>query len=133
RAILRRSAALGLAAPVAASLLAACGGGGTPAPAATTGATQTAPAGATAGATPPAEEATGGIINANSTLGDKGIGNPILDQVAYWPTWLVFNRLVKYDDHGTLIADLASDWTYSDDALTLTLTLVETAGHEMGR
>lgn len=123
RRILERAGALGLTAPAIATVLAACGGGAGTTPAATT-----APAaGQTpqAGGTPAGGQATGGIVNAINTLGDKQIGNPILDQVDYWVSWLVFNRLVKYDDKGNQIPDLAKAWKYSDDSLTLTLTLVD--------
>ncbi|HEX7101131.1 MAG TPA: ABC transporter substrate-binding protein [Nitrolancea sp.] len=125
RTILRRSAALGLAAPAIAVVLAACGSGSSNTPAAAGG---TSAATSASGAT--AASGKGGIINANTTLGDKGIGNPIIDQSEYWTEWLVFNKLVKYDDKGNQIPDLAKEWKYSDDSLTLTLTLVEAKWHD---
>ena len=139
RTILRRAAALGLSAPVIAAVLAACGSSSSNTPAATT---------ASSGSSrvqhrrqrhpvrrpsPRADQdllAHGGIVNANTTLGDKGIGNPILDQSEYWTEWLVFNKLVKYDDKGNQIPDLAKEWKYSDDSLTLTLTLNDAKWHD---
>jgi len=138
RTILRRAAALGLSAPAIAAVLAACGssstttpavGGGTSA-ATTPGAGSGTSAATSASGTTAAASGSGGIVNANTTLGDKGIGNPIIDQSEYWTEWLVFNKLVKYDDKGTQIPDLAKEWKYSDDSLTLTLTLVEAKWHD---
>jgi peptide/nickel transport system substrate-binding protein len=68
-------------------------------------------------------DGTGGIINMNSTLGDSGIGNPILTSTIPYIEYWVFNRLMIYDDEGTLQPELAESWEFSDDNLTLTLTL----------
>jgi peptide/nickel transport system substrate-binding protein len=127
RAILRRAAALGLSAPAIAAVLAACGNSSDNTPAAAGGTAAATSAGA---GTAASGSGGGGIVNANTTLGDKGIGNPIIDQSEYWTEWLVFNKLVKYDDKGNQIPDLAKEWKYSDDSLTLTLTLVEAKWHD---
>jgi len=65
----------------------------------------------------------GGIINVNDTLGDKGIGNPIITGAGGWQQFLAFNRLMLYDDTGTLVPELAKEWTWSADNLELTITL----------
>jgi peptide/nickel transport system substrate-binding protein len=136
RQILHRAAALGLSAPAIAMVLAACGGedatstpsGAGPAssPTAAAGATAT-PA---AGTTPPAAEGRGGIINLNTTLGDSGIGNPILTSRIQLIEFYVFNRLFTYDDEGTIQPELATDWSYSDDSLELTLHLAQAKWHD---
>lgn len=136
REILRRAAILGLSAPAIAAVLAACGGSSSDTTPTTTGgetggaASTASPSEATQAAGTAGTAGTGGIVNANTTLGDKGIGNPILDQSEYWTEWLVFNKLVKYDDKGNQIPDLAKEWSYSDDSLTLTLTLNEAKWHD---
>lgn len=38
---------------------------------------------------------------------------------------MIYNRLVKYDDDGNIIGDLASDWEVADDGLTWTFELKE--------
>ena len=38
---------------------------------------------------------------------------------------MVYDRLVHYDSSGALIPGLATDWTFSEDGLTLTLNLRE--------
>lgn len=144
RQILKRAAALGLSAPAISVVLAACGGGDDDEPESTS---TSAPAGATeapAEATTPAgtDEPTattdsgseptgsGGIINMNTTNGDSGIGNPILTSSITLLEYYVFNRLMIYDDTGTLQPELAEDWAYSDDDLELTITLREANWHD---
>ena len=66
----------------------------------------------------------------NTTLGDSGIGNPILTSSVSMIEYYIFNRLMIYDDTGTLQPELAEDWTYSDDDLELTITLREALWHD---
>ncbi len=132
RTILRRAALLGLSAPAVAMVLAACrreeaAPAQTPVPAQTPAPGQTP---APAASPTPAAEVTGGIVNVINTLGDKQISNPILTGNDYWCFWLTFSRLVKYDDHGNLIPELAESWDYSPDGLTLTFHLVEATWHD---
>lgn len=148
RQILKRAAALGLSAPAISMVLAACGGddddddtsptattgagteatattGGAAEPTATTASGGEATATTGGGAATPAPSGSGGIINVNDTLGDKGIGNPIITGAGAWTSWMTFNRLMYFDDTGTLVPELAEDWTWSDDNLELTITLKE--------
>ncbi|HET7035377.1 MAG TPA: ABC transporter substrate-binding protein [Thermomicrobiaceae bacterium] len=135
RRILARAAELGIGGAALAAVLAACGSSssnGTSSSGTTTsgGGAATGAASATQAAgqsTSAPSGQTGGIVNANTTLGDQGIGNPILTSNEYWTSWLCFNRLVKYDDKGNQIPDLAKSWKFSDDSLTLTLNLVDNA------
>jgi peptide/nickel transport system substrate-binding protein len=155
RQILKRATVLGLSAPAISAVLAACGdddddGDSDDAPTATTGAqpaasptTGTASTPAPGGATETGDDeptattgaaapptGSGGIINLNTTLGDSGIGNPILTSAVDLIEYYVFNRLMVFDDTGTLQPELAEDWSYSDDNLVLTLTLRETNWHD---
>lgn len=149
RQILRRAGALGLSAPAIAMVLAACGGDddddeGASSPTTGGGAVPTSPPAATtastpaAGATPSAAAttaptgggATGGIINMNTTLGDSGIANPILTGSISYMEYYIFNRLMIYDDTGTLQPELAEDWSYSDDNLVLTINLRDAPWHD---
>ena len=132
RTILRRAAMLGLSAPAVAMVLAACrqeeaAPGQTPAPAQTAAPGQTP---APAASPTAAEQATGGMVNVINTLGDKQVGNPILNSADYWVEWLCFSKLVKYDDKGNIIPDLAERWEYSSDGLTLTFHLFEAKWHD---
>jgi peptide/nickel transport system substrate-binding protein len=154
RQILKRAAILGLSAPAISAVLAACGGGDDDDDDSPT-ATSAAPADATEApdegeATPEAEETeatdggeptattggaqpvegSGGIINLNTTLGDSGIGNPIITSKVQLIEYYVFNRLMLFDDTGTLQPELAEDWSYSDDNLTITISLRETTWHD---
>jgi peptide/nickel transport system substrate-binding protein len=152
RLILQRAVALGLSAPAIATVLAACGGDDDDddgeATSASGGATATSAPEGDATEEPDAEAATeaptdssptsggsgtgvetvpadgsGGVVNISMTTGDSGIGNPILtSNIALIEFW-VFNRLMVYDDEGTLQPELAESWEFSDDNLTLTLTL----------
>ncbi len=146
REILKRAAVLGLSAPAIGAVLAACGGSDdddaeptntTAAPAGSTepagGAASPTSGGAdatptTGGGTTPA--GSGGIINMNTTLGDSGIGNPILTSSVSLIEYYIFNRLMIYDDTGTLQPELAEEWVYSDDNLELTVTLREALWHD---
>lgn len=154
RQILKRAAVLGLSAPAIGAVLAACGGGDDDEPEGAPTATTSGPAGSTepsggaaspttgGGATEPAGSPTstsatgttpsgsGGIINMNTTSGDSGIGNPILTSTLDVIEYNVFNRLMIYDDTGTLQPELAEEWTYSDDSLELTVTLREALWHD---
>ncbi|HUG17268.1 MAG TPA: ABC transporter substrate-binding protein [Thermomicrobiales bacterium] len=144
RKVLKRAAALGLSAPAISMVLAACGGddpAATTAPAPAPATTPTAGAATTPAPaeTPDVEEPTattaapvggGGIINIPTTLGDSGIGNPILTSNIQMIEYYVFNRLMIYNDEGTLVPELAADWTFSDDNLTLTITLNEATWHD---
>jgi peptide/nickel transport system substrate-binding protein len=153
RQILKRAAVLGLSAPAISAVLAACGGGDDDddeTPAATTAAPADATEAPDSDATPEGDateapddgEATattgggqapsgsGGIINLNTTLGDSGIGNPIITSKVQLIEYYVFNRLMIFDDTGTLQPELAEDWTYSDDNLTITITLRDTTWHD---
>jgi len=68
-------------------------------------------------------DGSGGTININTTGGDSGIGNPIItSNIALIEFW-VFNRLMVYDDEGTLQPELAESWEFDDENLVLTLTL----------
>jgi peptide/nickel transport system substrate-binding protein len=68
-------------------------------------------------------DGSGGVINMNSTTGDSGIGNPVLtSSIAYIEFW-VFNRLMVYDDEGTLQPELAESWEFDSGNVVLTLTL----------
>lgn len=148
RQILQRAAALGLSAPAIGVVLAACGGDDDEGAEATAPAAGSSPTAATGAAgtptlragggvpTVPVSQASptsggaepsgsGGIINLNTTLGDSGIGNPILTSNIGLIEFYVFNHLVTYDDEGTLQPELAKDWSYSDDNLELTITLNE--------
>ncbi len=157
RQILKRAAVLGLSAPAISAVLAACGGGDdddddvspTNTAAAPAGSTESPDEEASPEASPegdateaPGDEPTpttsggttpggsGGIINMNTTLGDSGIGNPILTSSISLIEYYVFNRLMIYDDTGTLQPELAEDWSYSDDNLELTITLREALWHD---
>lgn len=142
RQVLKRTAALGLSAPAIATILAACGGDddddvqptATTAPAASTPTQSTAQPTATTAAQPTATTGTpsgrGGIINVNDTTGDKGIGNPIITGAGTWTSWMAFNRLMFFDDTGSLVPELASKWTWSDDALELTIELNDAKWHD---
>ena len=72
----------------------------------------------------------GGIINVSSTAGDSGILNPILVGSETWTDYLLFNRLMYYDDSGSLLPDLAASWEFSDDNLELTLNLATANWHD---
>lgn len=163
RQILKRAAALGLSAPMIATVLAACGDDddddddtaadeptATPEPAAgdpTPTETEEdeedeeepTPTEADEEETEEEEEPTptegeavgrGGTINVPTTLGDSGIGNPILTGSEQWTEYLVFNKLVMFDDLGTLQPFLAESWEYSDDNLELTMNLAEANWHD---
>lgn len=155
RQVLRRAGALGLTAPAIAVVLAACGGdddddddGASPTSGSSGGSTpavgNTPSAGAEATASETEAEptasadsgsgsgsgATGGIINVNTTLGDSGIANPIITGSISLMEYYIFNRLMIYDDTGTLQPELAEDWAYSDDNLELTITLREATWHD---
>ncbi len=77
---------------------------------------------------PPA--GSGGIINLPTTLGDSGIGNPILTGNIQLIRFYVFSRLMVFDDEGTLQPELAQSWEFSDDNLQLTLNLAEATWHD---
>lgn len=151
RQILKRAAALGLSTPAIGVVLAACGGddddtsnqattSSTSTTAAPSGSTPTAarqasPTSGRTGASPTTGGVTtpsgsGGIINMNTTLGDSGIGNPILTSSVSLIEYYIFNRLMIYDDTGTLQPELAQDWSYSDDSLVLTLNLRDATWHD---
>jgi peptide/nickel transport system substrate-binding protein len=163
RQILKRAAALGLAAPAISMVLAACGDDDDDEPTqaastATTGAgaatatTGSAGSPTTAGSSPTAagggetptedgaeptattaasgetpttatEGGRGGIIVFNNTTGDTGVGNPILSTATTHFAYFAFNRLMIYDDEGTLQPELATDWAFTDDNLELTINL----------
>jgi len=89
-------------------------------PTATTAATGTTP---TSGST----SGSGGTINFNLTTGDTGVGNPILSTAVGYVEFFAFNHLMIYDDTGTLQPELATDWSFSDDNLTLTINLHQDA------
>lgn len=72
----------------------------------------------------------GGIINIPTTGGDSGIGNPILASNLAGIEYNVFNRLMTFDDEGTLQPDLAESWEFNDDDTVLTLNLVEANWHD---
>ena len=78
----------------------------------------------------PAVSAGGGVINVSSTAGDSGILNPILVGSETWTDYLLFNRLMFYDDNGSLQPDLADSWEFSDDNLELTLNLTTANWHD---
>jgi peptide/nickel transport system substrate-binding protein len=142
RDLLRRATVLGLSAPAIATLLAACGDddddepaqpGTTPVPDDDDDEEETPDPDDDdeddePDDTPVAE--TGGVINAITTLGDAGIGNPILSSHDYWTNWITFSKLFKYDDLGNILLDLAEDFEYSDDGLELTLHLQEATWHD---
>lgn len=77
-----------------------------------------------------APDGEGGIINIPSTLGDTAVGNPILTSAIQMIEWYVFNRLVVFDDEGTLQPELAESWEFSDDQTELTLNLAEADWHD---
>ena len=72
----------------------------------------------------------GGIINVSSTAGDSGILNPIIVGSETWIDYLVFSRLVYFDDEGSLQPDLAESWSFSDDNLELTMNLAAGNWHD---
>lgn len=72
----------------------------------------------------------GGIINVSSTAGDSGILNPILVGSETWTDYLLFSRLVYFDDEGSLQPDLAESWSFSDDNLELTMNLATGNWHD---
>jgi peptide/nickel transport system substrate-binding protein len=80
--------------------------------------------------TPPADGVGGGILNLPITTGDSGVGNPILTGPTAQIPWQVFNRLMTYDDVGTLQPELAESWEFSDDNMELTLHLAEATWHD---
>ena len=80
---------------------------------------------------PPAAPAGGGgILNIPNTTGDSGVGNPIITGVVTHVPFYIFNRLMTYDDEGSLQPDLAESWEFSDDNLELTLHLAEATWHD---
>ncbi len=75
-----------------------------------------------------AQEGRGGVINVAQTGGDPGVANPILvGGTDNYPWWWAFERLVKYDDAGTPIPDLADSWEYNPDGTQLTFKLAPNA------
>lgn len=78
----------------------------------------------------PASGMGGGIVNLPVTTGDSGIGNPILAGRVAAIEFQVFNRLMVYDDEGTLQPELAESWEFSEDALELTLNLATATWHD---
>ena len=72
----------------------------------------------------------GGILNIPVTTGDSGVGNPILTGPTAYIPFYVFNRLMVYDDEGTLQPELAESWEFSDDNMELTLNLAEATWHD---
>lgn len=72
----------------------------------------------------------GGFINVPTTLGDSGILNPILVGAEDWTSYMVFSRLMYFDDEGSIQPDLAESWSYSDDNTELTLNLATANWHD---
>lgn len=148
REVLARATAIGLVGPAMLSLLAACRGddesNSTPVAANTPGVPDsTPPADPTATASPsptPDSAATAtpldplplatGLINIAVTIGDSSVGNPILPNAIPQIEAYVFSRLVTCDDRGHIQPELAHEWAFSDDHLTLTLQLVEASWHD---
>lgn len=93
-------------------------------------ATGTEAAGEPTATTPAAAGGGGGIINLPSTAGDSGIGNPIIASNLAFIEFNVFNRLMTFDDEGTLQPDLAESWEFNEDDTVLTLNLVEANWHD---
>jgi peptide/nickel transport system substrate-binding protein len=73
---------------------------------------------------------TGGFINWTATTGDSGIANPILNGRLAWVEWWVFSRLFRYDDQGGIVNDLAEDFEISEDGLSWTFHLREAQWHD---
>lgn len=148
RALLARTVSLGLAAPAFAALNAACRGGDetdrSEEPIETPGTTrQTPPAISTviphSTPTPDSESTdlptpvpTGSPepINVAVLTRDSGVGNPILAGANAQIAAYVFSRLLRCDDRGTLVPELAREWSFSDDQLTLSLTLNDALWHD---
>jgi peptide/nickel transport system substrate-binding protein len=78
----------------------------------------------------PTDGVGGGVINIPITTGDSGVGNPILTGPTAQIPFQVFNRLMTYDDEGTLQPELAESWEFSDDNMELTLHLAEATWHD---
>jgi peptide/nickel transport system substrate-binding protein len=72
----------------------------------------------------------GGFINVSSTAGDSGILNPILVGSLDWVEYMVFSRLMYFDDEGSIQPDLAESWEFSEDNLELTLNLATANWHD---
>lgn len=64
------------------------------------------------------------IVSAN---GDPSSFNPVMKSDDYaWPiNQNIFNRLVKLNANDSFVADLAEEWEYSEDGMTLTFKLAE--------
>ncbi len=77
-----------------------------------------------------ASAAGGGIINVSSTAGDSGILNPIIVGSEAWTDWLIFSRLMYFDDEGSIQPDLADSWEFSDDNVEVTLNLATANWHD---
>jgi peptide/nickel transport system substrate-binding protein len=99
----RRALGLAAAAATAALVLAGCAGGSTP-------------AGGDAGS--------GGTLNLGSTVQPVGYDTNSLQSANYLPYFqAVYDTLIRMEPDGTLVPMLATDWEWSEDRLTLTLTL----------
>ncbi len=128
---MKKALSLALAAAMTAGLLAGCGSKPAPAPA-----PEPAPAATEAAAEETEAEDAGeedaSDIQAGGTLVVRSIGDPmsfnpdLYPDDNYYPiSQNLFHRLCKMDASKTVIPDLATDWEWSDDALTLTFHLQE--------
>lgn len=79
---------------------------------------------------PPGGAGRGGVINISNTNGDTQIGNPILTSATTMLPYYIFDRLLVFDDGGVPRPQLASEWSFSPDSTTLTLTLRQTRWHD---
>ena len=101
---------------------------GTPTGTMSAGGTPTKAAGGST--TPSAGTGRGGIVNYATTGGDTQVGNPILSTATDPLQYFIFERLMIYSDTGSLLPELAEQWSFSPDNLQLTLNLRQTSWHD---
>jgi len=138
RGLLRRAAVLGVSAPFAASLLAACGGGdsddsgssGSQSEATTTPSGSGGSSGGSGDATPTAESSDGGQVTQGGKLTiavqtDPTTLDPHVNSSSFDTIFLhaLFDRLIERSPDGTLYPGLAETWEVADDGVTWTLKL----------
>ena len=104
REVLKRAAALGLTAPVIASLLAACGGAEGAAPTGDTGGATTATTDTGTGAASPTSDS-----SSDSTSGGRGRGQGDLLRMLFWQAPTILNTHLSTGDKDTLPSRLVTE------------------------
>jgi len=140
RELLKRAAAIGVATPLMASLLAACGGDGDDSlPAATeasgsgggTPAAQGTSTAATSGST--GEKKSGGKLSMSLADQDATSFDPIIptDNMSIWTMVLFYSQVVRNGPDGASVEpDIAEKWELSQDGLTYTFHLRDMKFHD---